>query len=79
MRKKQITYQMVPPHYHRANLAERAIQTFKIQFKSEFSTLHPDFPIVEWDSLLPQAFLTLNLLRLSIVNPNLSAYVYLFG
>ena len=33
----------------------------------------------EWDRLLDQAFLTLNLLRTSRNNPNLSAYAYLFG
>jgi len=31
------------------------------------------------DRLLEQAFLTLNLLRASKVNPKLSAYAYLFG
>ena len=55
--KKQITYEMVQPHNHRANLAERAIQTFKHHFKAGLSTLHPDFPIVEWDCFLTQAFL----------------------
>ena len=58
MRKKYITYQMVPPHDHRANLAERVIQTFENYFKARLSTLHPDFPIAEWDRHLPQVFLT---------------------
>ena len=79
MCKKQITYQIVPPHNHRANLAETAIQTFKNHFKVGLSTLHPDSPIAEWDRLLPQAFLTLNLLRPSTAYPNLSEYAYLFG
>ena len=47
MRKKHITYQMVLPHYHRANLAERATQTFKNHFKSGLSTPHPDFYTAE--------------------------------
>ena len=47
--KKQITYQMFLPHNHRVNLAVRAIQTFKIHFKVVFLTLHPGFPIAEWD------------------------------
>ena len=29
MRRKGITYQLVPPHLHRTNSAEQAIQTFK--------------------------------------------------
>ena len=41
--------------------------------------LDPDFPVTEWDRLLPQAELTLNMLRISCCNPNLSAYAYLFG
>ena len=53
MCKIQITYQMVPPHNHRANLAERAIQTFKNHFKAGLSIVHPEFPIAEWDRLLP--------------------------
>jgi len=35
--------------------------------------------MMEWDRLLDQAFLTLNLLRPSRLNPSLSAYAYLFG
>jgi hypothetical protein len=33
----------------------------------------------QWDQLLPQAELTLNLLRGSRINPKLSAYEQLFG
>ena len=79
MLKHKVQFQLVRPHNHRANLAERAIQTFKNYFEAGFSTLHPDFPIIEWDRLLPQAFLTFNLLRQATDNPNLSAYAYLFG
>ena len=39
----------------------------------------PKFPIAEWDRLLDQAELTLNLLRNSRVNPKLSSHAYLFG
>ena len=56
--RKHITCQMVPPHNHRENLAKRAIQKFEKHFKAGLSTLHPDFPIAEWDCLLPQAILT---------------------
>ena len=41
--------------------------------------LDPDFPVTEWNRLLPQAELTLNMLRISRCNPNLSVYAYLFG
>jgi hypothetical protein len=76
---KNISYQLVPPHIHRTNLAERAIQTFKNHFKAGFASVDPKFPAREWDRLLPQAVLTLNLLRSSRNNPRLSAHAYLFG
>ena len=40
-------------------------------------TCEPKFPIHEWDNLLEQAELTINLLRNTRVNPSLSAYAYL--
>ena len=60
-------------------MAERAIQTYKNHFKAGLATLDPDFPLAEWDRLIPQANITINLLRASRSNPNLSAYAYLFG
>ena len=47
--------------------------------KSCLATVDPKFPLKEWDRLLPQCELTLNLLRSSKVNPKLSAWEYLFG
>jgi hypothetical protein len=38
-----------------------------------------DFPIHQWDELMPQIVLTLNLLRQSNVAPNVSAYAYHHG
>ena len=70
---------MVPPHNHRANLVERAIQTFKNHFKAELSTQYSEFLNTEWDQLLSEGFLTINLICFSIINPKLSAYTYLFG
>ncbi len=37
------------------------------------------FPINQWDELLPQTILTLNLLRQSNVAPNISAWAYHHG
>ena len=76
---EKISYQLVPPHNHRANAAERAIQTFKAHYKTGLALLHPDFPLREWDRLTVQAELTLNLLRSARINPRLSAWAYLFG
>jgi hypothetical protein len=79
MFKHKISFQLAPPHMHRRNAAERAIRTFKNHFVAGFSTTDPNFPVSEWDRLLDQATITLNLLRQSRVNPKLSAYAYLFG
>ena len=73
------SYQLAPPRNHRQNAAERAIRTFKNHFIAGLASLPPKFPIAQWDLLLHQAELTLNLLRTSRVNPSLSAYAYLFG
>ena len=77
--KYKTTFQSIPPHTHQANIAERAIQTFKNHFKAGLASVDPDFLISEWDCLLKQAFITLNLLGASRVNTKLSAYAYLFG
>ena len=74
----KIKYQLVPPHNHRTNLAERVIQSFKYHLTG-LSFVDPDFPIAQWDRLLKQAEITLNLLRNANRNSKLSAYAYLFG
>ena len=47
--------------------------------KACLETIDPQYPLQEWEQLLPQCELTLNLLRTSSLNPNLSAWEYLFG
>ena len=76
---KNIEYQLAPPHIHRRNSAEHAIQTFKNHFIAGLSSTDPNFPLSNWCRLLPQAELTLNLLRPSQLNPKLSAYAQLEG
>ena len=74
-----IKYQRVAPGMHRVNTAERAIRVCKNHILSGLALCHKDYPIREWDRLIPQAELTINLLRNSRVNPSLSACAYLFG
>ena len=57
----------------------RAIRTFKNHFLAGLASMDPTFPIKQWDQLLQQAEITLNLLRHSHVHPNLSAYASIFG
>jgi hypothetical protein len=70
---KNIAYQLVPPHCHRRNAAERAIRTFKEHFVAGLYSGNPSFPTHLWDRLLTQAEITLNLLRTSRLHPQLSA------
>jgi hypothetical protein len=74
-----IAYQLVPPHCHRRNAAERAIRTFKEHFVAGLSSVDPSFPMHLWDRLLPQAEITLNLLRTSRLHPQLSAATHYHG
>ena len=64
---------------HRTNPAERAIQTWKDHFLAGLASTHPDFPMKEWDRLILQSNISLNLLRASRVHPQISAYASLFG
>ena len=79
IKKNDLSYQLIPPNQHRRNAAERAIRTFKNHLLAGLDTCDPKFPIHEWDRLLEQAELTINLLRNSRVNPSLSAHAYLSG
>jgi hypothetical protein len=76
---KEMSFQLVPPHCHRTNAAEISIRTFKEHFKAGLATFNPDFPAHLWDRLLPQAEITLNLLRSSRLHPQLSAAAHYHG
>ena len=75
----QTTMQLVKPHRHRVNAAERAIQTFKNHFISGLCTVNHKFPLQLWCDLLPQAQLTLNLLHQARCINKLSAHAILEG
>ncbi|KAL7478223.1 hypothetical protein ACHAW6_004002 [Cyclotella cf. meneghiniana] len=60
----------------RRNIAEQAIQTWKGHFISVLAGVDDKFPLHEWDRLIQQVTLTLNLLRQSNVSPNVSAYAH---
>jgi hypothetical protein len=74
-----VEYQLVPPHCHRHNAAERDICTFKEDFFAGLASIDPDFPLQLWDHLLPQVEMTLNLLRKSRQHPQLSAAAHYHG
>jgi hypothetical protein len=74
-----MNYHLVPPYFHRTNAAEGAIITSREHFKAGLATVDPDFPVNLWDRLLPQAEITLNLLRASRLHPQLSAAAHYHG
>ena len=68
-----VNYQLVLPDICRRNSSKRAIRTFKDHFLATLAGVGHEFPRHIWDLLLPQAELTLNLLRQAIANPDMSA------
>ncbi len=69
-------FQLVPPDMHRQNWAEHNIRTFKDHFLEILAGVDSAFPPYLWDLLLPQADLTLNLLRQATLNPRISVWEF---
>ena len=78
-RENKCRVEKTPADIHRRNIAEWAIQTHNGNFTSILASISDNFPIHQWHELIPQAVLTLNLLRQSNVVPNISAYAYHHG
>jgi hypothetical protein len=76
---KDTKFQLVAPYVHRQNTAEREIQTFKHHFIAMLCSTDNQFPIHLYDRLIPQAAITLNLLRQLRLNPKCSAHAQLNG
>ena len=75
----KLDYQLVPPGDHRTSYTERAIQCLKNHLISMRSGADPTFKARDWDLMLPQAEITLNISRKSKINPKLSAYHAIHG
>ena len=73
-----MTYQLVPPDDHRRNIAGKTIQTWKYHFIVVCSGVSAHFPMHLWCRLVPQSEKKLLLLRQTNINPNISAFVYLY-
>ena len=69
-----IQFQLLPPHMHWINAAERALRPFKKHLIAALCTVEPLFLFYLWYRLLPQVTMTLNMLRWSRLNAGLSAY-----
>ena len=79
MEEENENFQLVLPHLHQQNAAERAIQTFKNHFISGMVSTQKDLPLNLWCRILPQAMVTLNLLHPYRINLILSAHGQLHG
>jgi hypothetical protein len=79
LHQQDITFQLVPPNSRRLNSAERAIRSFKDHLIAGLCSTDKSFPMHLWDRILPQAVMTLNMLRTSRINPKLSAATHIFG
>ena len=79
LQEKNIRIDLVPPHQHRRNKAERDIRTFKNHFIAAMAGVDPSFPMHAWNELLEHIEITLNLLRPSVAHPRMSAWEALNG
>jgi len=79
LHKHNIKVDLVPPHQHRRNKAERAIRTFKNHFIALLAGVDPSFPMCAWNELLEHAEVTVNLLRVCPAHPRMSAWEGLNG
>ena len=74
LEKENVDIQLVEPHNHGVNAADRAIKTFKNHLIMGLSTCDASLPSLFWDKIIPQAQDSLIMLQTSRVHPNLSAY-----
>jgi hypothetical protein len=74
--KQGVHYQIVPPDERPKH---RGFQTAKNHLAAGWYSTDNQFPLSLWDKTIPQAELTLNLLRGSRINPKLSAWEQLHG
>ena len=72
-------YQLAPPWCHRTNDVERSTQTGRHHLTSGIMTTDPSCLITEWDRLVKQDKLSLNMLRPSRVNPKSLVATWLEG
>jgi hypothetical protein len=72
-------FQLVPPDMHQRNKAKWMIWHVKNHLLSILPGINATFPLYLWDLLLPQAKLTVNLLRQATINLKISTWEYFNG
>ena len=79
MNEDKFTYQVASPGDHGLLPVARTIQTFKNHFISILFGANQSFPANQWDRLLKQTAITLNMVWRSRVNPRLLASQQIWG
>ena len=74
-----IKWEFVPPNNHRRNKAERCMRTAKNHIIATIASCDKSFPREAIPHLIPQAEISLNLLRKSNIDPTKSAYEMVHG
>jgi hypothetical protein len=67
---QQCKLQLIEPHNHTMNAAERAIQTFMDAFITALTTTNSEFPVQLWDKIMPQVQDTLNMMQALRIKPS---------
>ena len=79
MTEKKEDFQLVSPNIYRRNAAELMTQNFKNHFIAGLASVHKDYTLHLWCSMVLHEFLTLNLIRPLRIAPRLSAHTQLHG
>ena len=72
MTTQNVDWQLMEPNNHQVNDVEHVIRTFTHHFLARLATINSIFPIQLWYHLLLQTELTLNLIRQSTLDPDMS-------
>ena len=75
----KVKHEFISTGSHRANKAERAIQSWKNHFVAGIASVDKDFPMYRWADLNEQCEITLNVLRSFTDNDTISAYEGIYG
>lgn len=75
----KVSYNLTPVDIHRANKAERAIETLKDHFIAGMASVDPAFPLIHSAHCLFQVEVTLAMMRPCAYNPSISTYEAWWG
>ena len=75
----KVDAQKASTHNHRANIAERMIETSKHHFIAGMAGAYENYPILEWERGVSQSQRSLHMLQPCRINPKFSADTFLEG